>query len=1098
MKYFILLLAVLALYPKLSSAQKFELVNSGVVLKQCGALYDSGKYKQALTLNKINRSDTNYVWSLYENAISFEADSQYNQALKCCIEALALSDHREWEPEIYNTYGNTLMDLKQYEQARQVFDKAIAKYPAYPLLYFNKGVSFTGDKRWADAEGWFQKALLINPYMYSAHYWLGIAALNQGKTVPAFLSFSAYLLMTPDGKYWSKSIHYINEIARATDDVTEFKNKRTTSPDANYQAAEDILFSKIALDKGYKPVSSLEDPMARQLQAVFEKLEYSDTDSDFWIQYYLPYYKQVFNNSGQFDLFIYHIFSNVNVPLVQDFVKKNKKPLEAFEKDAAAYFNQLRATRQLYFKKRDTVKETYLYDQGRLTGKGVLTNNGKTPTGHWLVFFPAGNLQAMGDYNDAGQREGDWRFYFNNGKLKSVERYKLGKLEGEQDYYFDNGNPSSVENYTAGKADGLVTAYFYAGNIRSATRYKMDKKDGEARAYYSNGNLSSLNNYVNGVLTGESREYYKNGLVKDIQQYSNDKGEGLYQSYNDNGKLSSEGQQSKDKSLGEWKFYYPDGKVKETRNYANDNENGLHQEYFENGQLSCTYMVKKGKIDGESDYYYKDGKLFSKYIYDDDNVKSATYFDKAGKQLSTSSLKDNSMDMLVYSIAGFKEAHPFYNRKGVLTGPDTLFYPSGKVEEINIYKDDEFNGPAVAYYVNGNKKLEVNMTNGKQDGYATSYYSNGKIESEGWMQAGDSQGEWSFYDERGRLSSKQYYLDGDLDGYKEEYNPRGQKTLEEKYVHGWLDELTQYDDTGNIMAVDSFPKGSGKYVLYYPNKQKMTEGNYVKGDFDGAYKTYFFDGSLESSSFYRHGFLDSTYRSYFYGGGKDWEGQYLRGGKTGVWKGYDEDGSLSVSYDADNDQLNGDKVYYFPSGSKDYIGEYKDDDLNGVAKKFDPDGSLMYQVSFEDDRATDYTYPDKDGKLLPPIPLPYSGSIMKSYFANGKPSREATYSNGAVTGRNVLYFSNGQVRSVDTTVYGVYNGTTIQYYPNGKTKSVYHYATDNADGICRDFYDNGVLQKETDFDNGLENGPVKYYDKNGKLIRTMIYNYGKLISVKNE
>ena len=47
-------------------------------------------------------------------------------------------------------------------------------------------------------------------------------------------------------------------------------------------------------------------------------------------------------------------------------------------------------------------------------------------------------------------------------------------------------------------------------------------------------------------------------------------------------------------------------------------------------------------------------------------------------------------------------------------------------------------------------------------------------------------------------------------------------------------------------------------------------------------------------------------------------------------------------------------------------------------------------------------------------------------------------------------------------------------------------------------YDTGVLKKEMTMENGTNNGPVKYYDKNGKLIRTMIYNYGKLISVKNE
>jgi len=1098
MKYIKLLLVLLVLYPKLSSAQKFELVNSGDVIKQCAALYDSGKYKKAIELNKINRSDTNYVWSLYIKAICFEADSQYSEAVKYAVEGLALKEQRDWEPDLYNTYGNALQKLKQYDKSRQVFDEAITKYPAYALLYYNKGVTFMAEKRWAEAETWFKKALLINPYTYDAHYQLGLAALNQGKVIPAYLSFIGYLLMTPSGTYWSKSIHYLNEISRATDEVMDAKNKRTINPDANYQAVEDIVLSKIALDPSYKSVVSLQDPMARQIQAVFEKLDYSDADNDFWIQYYLPYYKQVFSNNSQFELFVYHLFSNVNVPVVQDFVKKNKKPLESFVSSAADYFNTLRATRELYFKKRDTVRQIYLFQNGTLIGKGSLGNNGKIPTGHWLVYYPAGNLQGYGDYSAAGQREGEWVAWYNSGKLKARQHYQMGKLEGRQEYYYENGNPSSLENDTGDKPDGLNTVYYYGGNVKSTTNYKLGKKDGEAKEYSSNGNLSAVANYTAGVKNGESREYYKNGLIKEIQRYNNGKGEGVYQYYFENGGLSTEGMQSNDKVTGEWKYYYEDGKIKETHNYTNDKEDGLHQEFFENGQLSCTLTVKKGKNEGEADYYYKDGKLFAKYIYEGGAIKSATYFDRSGAQLGTSSVIDHSTSVVEYSFTGVKRAHIFFDKNGNLNGPDTLFYPSGRIEEINYYKDDELNGPSFSYYPNGNKKTEVNRTDGKEDGYLASYYANGKTEMEGWVRAGDDEGEWLLYDEKGRLTTKEYYLDGELSGYKEEYNPKGQETLEEKYYNGWLEKLTQFDEAGNIMAIDSFPKGSGKYVLYYPNKQKMTEGSYVSGDFNGPYKTYYFDGSLESSAFYKRGMLDSTYRSYFYGGGKDWEGQYLRGGKTGVWKGYEEDGTMSVSYTSVNDQLNGDKLYYFADGSKDYIGQYKDDNVNGTVERFDPDGTLMYQCNFEDDQATDYTYEGKDGKLVPAIPLSYTGSAMKAYFPNGKPSRETTYINGTVTGRDVLYYTSGQVRSVDTTSYGISNGTSIEYYPNGKTKSTYHYATDNLDGVCREFYDTGILKKEITFDNGQENGAAKYYDKNGKLIKTMIYNYGKLISVKNE
>ncbi len=419
MKYLILLIFVLITLPKISSAQKIELINSGELLKTGAMVHDSGQYKKALSIyNKISRNDTNYVRSLYERAMTCEADSQYKQAIKYCEEALSLHEQRDYLPDLYTVYGNTLHDDGQPEKALAIFDAGIAKYPSYSLLYFNKGVVQLTQKRYAEAEALFQKAIMVNPYMYSAHYQLGLAALKQGKIIPAYICFTGYLLMNPSGKYWSKSINFLNQMSKVTDEVLDYKNKRTINPDDNYQAVEDIVLSKIALDKGYKPIIALDDQISRQIQAIFEKLEYSDNNNDFYIQYYFPYYKKVFTE-GKFELFINHIFTSATVPIIQDYNKKNKKALDALVNEAADYFNLIRATRELAYKKRDPINDRFYFENGKLVGKGVLTNNGKTLTGHWEFYYPAGNMKAIGEYNAQGQREGSWLFYYASGNLKS-------------------------------------------------------------------------------------------------------------------------------------------------------------------------------------------------------------------------------------------------------------------------------------------------------------------------------------------------------------------------------------------------------------------------------------------------------------------------------------------------------------------------------------------------------------------------------------------------------------------------------------------------------------------------------------------------------
>ncbi|WP_426667688.1 tetratricopeptide repeat protein [Mucilaginibacter sp. McL0603] len=1098
MKYLILLIFATITLPEISCAQKIELINSGELLKRGAMVHDSGQYKKALSIyNKISRNDTSYVRSLYERAMTCEADSQYKQAIKYCEEAFSLHEQRDYVPDLYNVYGNTLHEDGQAEKALIVFDAAIAKYPSYALFYFNKGVVQLALKRYAEAETLFQKTLLINPYLYSAHYQLGLAALRQGKTIPAYLCFTGYLLVNPSGKYWSKSINALSQISKGTDEILDYKNKRTVNPDDNYQAVEDIVLSKIALDKGYKPIIALDDQISRQIQAIFEKLEYSDSNNDFYIQYYFPYYKKVFAE-GKFELFINHIFTSATVPIIQDYLKKNKKALDVFVNEAGDYFNLLRATRELSYKKRDLIDDRYYFENGKLVGKGVLTNNGKTLTGHWEFYYPAGDMKGLGEYNAQGQREGEWTFYYASGNLKSKERHKNGKLEGEVDHYFENGNISSQEPYVDDKLEGPATTYYYGGNIKLTGNYKQGKKEGESREYYSNGNLYTVGNYVADMLTGTSKEYYKSGSIKEIQENVNGKAEGSFKSYHEGGSLSVTGQNTKDKGYGEWKYYYDSGKLKEKRNYLNDTEEGLHEEYFENGQVSATYAVKKGKINGDATFFYKDGKVLSKYVYDNGVIRSAKYFDKTGAQLAASEMKNNLIDVTSYDTDGLKKARFSSDSKGDLTGPDTLFYSSGKINQIAQYSKGELNGPLITYYLNGKKKSEISYTDGKENGYSTQYYTNGKIELEGWIIDGKDQGEWDYYDEKGRLSIKTYHLDGELNGYKEEYRANGQKYLEQKYYNGWLEKMTQYDNDGKVLIVDSFPKATGKFVLYHPNMKVMTECNYVKGEFDGFYKTYFFDGSLSTSAFYKKGIQDSTYLSFYYGGAKNTVGLYKAGSKTGEWKFYDEDGKLHTTTNYVNDQKNGAQVRFFTEGTKDQVSIYKNDQLDGTYIKNNADGTLAYQVNFEEGKAKAYTYPGKDGQLVIPIPISPANDRLNAHFPNGKLARECAYSGGVKNGMDIMYYANGQVWTVDTSAYSISEGSYKEYYPDGKLKFDYPYTADNVDGICREFNPNGTLKKEEPYDNGSYQGPVKYFDAGGKLVKTMWYLFGTLTAVKNE
>lgn len=1076
-------------------SQKDPPIRSGELIKAAEEFYDSGQYKKSMSLyEQIDRNDSNYVKSLYGRAINYDADSEYDKGIVVVEEALHLREQREIEPDIYNIYGNLLSHAGQKEKAITIFNEAISKYPAFTLLYFNKGVALFEEEHFAEAESVFKDGLIINPYQYSCHFYLGLCAIQQGKIVPAFLSFAGYLLINPEGKYSKRCVNILSAISNATDEVQVFKSKRKEDGDENYATVEEILLSKIALEKEYTLKVSLDDVIFRQIQVVFEKLEYKEKDTDFWMQYYVPLYKKIFTE-GQFENYIFWAFENVQVKEIQDYNKKNKKAIEAFTKNSAEYFNLIRSTRLLSFPKRADQKVQYLYSGGLLQGKGALTEDKKTNFGSWTFYYPQGNVKATGQYNENG-RDGNWTYYDYSGRLKASEIFKNGKLEGKQLYYSEKGLLTYEESYLNGQQNGIQNAYRVSGRLLSTTIYKSGKMDGEYREYFPGGQLSAISQYVNNQVSGPFTTYFNNGQLKESGNYLNGSLDGSLKEYYENGQLSSEGQVKNGKADGEWKEYYDNGKLKIKSSYINLKLEGAKEEYYEDGPLKEKYIYKNGQLNGETVSYDKDQKPFARFQFSNDKLQSAIYFDKAGKQISTSERKNDRVELDIFLPDGTKSTHRIINDKGEIDGQETDYYPSGKIREVTEYKDGEKNGISTEYYPNGRKKSEQTMKNGNYDGHEINYYPNGMTESEGWTENGKEVGYWNYFDELGNPINSSYVVDGELSGFKSEYYPNGVKSIEKKIYKGFLEEMKQFDSTGKMLIYDSFPAFSGKYLLLYPNGSKMQECNYVNGQIEGRFTQYFFDGTVEYTQYYKGGLLDSNYVAYDYHNVKISEGQYRAGKRTGEWKYYNNDGRLESTTIYADGELNGPRHLYGDNNK--IYGEinFRHDERQGTATNMDPDGSLLYTVWYNDGNVLGYSYLDKEAKQVPEILSEHGKLKLESYFQNGKPSRQCQYIDYMLSGSDILYFTNGKMRSQDSLEYGIFEGLKKEYYPNGNLISIFNYKNNHLHGPCREYLNNGIMIREINYYNGDRHGEAKYYSENGTLQETRYYYYGILMGVK--
>lgn len=65
---------------------------------------------------------------------------------------------------------------------------------------YNDGIVAFNEKRWADAETAFRKAIAASAAMADAHYFLGMILLNENKLSDAATSLREYLKLAPDGE----------------------------------------------------------------------------------------------------------------------------------------------------------------------------------------------------------------------------------------------------------------------------------------------------------------------------------------------------------------------------------------------------------------------------------------------------------------------------------------------------------------------------------------------------------------------------------------------------------------------------------------------------------------------------------------------------------------------------------------------------------------------------------------------------------------------------------------------------------------------------------------------------------------------------------
>jgi len=195
---------------------------------------------------------------------------------------------------------------------------------------------------------------------------------------------------------------------------------------------------------------------------------------------------------------------------------------------------------------------------------------------------------------------------------------------------------------------------------------------------------------------------------------------------------------------------------------------GLRQGYWEaidsRGYLVFAGYFKDNIPVGEMRRFFPTGELrVIMYYHDNTGVNArARFFWPEGGLAAEGNYVDRARDSVwTYYIQGTQRISSRVEYSaGKRHGLEQKFYPSGRIADETMWKDDMKHGTWKQFFDNGQLKLVATHVNNKLEGAFTTYYPNGKIEIEGFFSNGTPDGNWVRYDDEGNYIATVKYDNG--------------------------------------------------------------------------------------------------------------------------------------------------------------------------------------------------------------------------------------------------------------------------------------------------------------------------------------------------
>lgn len=304
----------------------------------------------------------------------------------------------------------------------------------------------------------------------------------------------------------------------------------------------------------------------------------------------------------------------------------------------------------------------------------------------------------------------------------------------------------------------------YTKVVRIYSRSEEGKTPSKLTTYHENGEIWQYLEVVNGRASGTYREWHTNGklrleltVIEGVGDLSEEAQmnwvfDGISRIWDERGSLEAELTYEKGLMQGNALYYFPNGKLQQQIPYEKGQIDGETLLYSEEGHLIGKSTFIEGKQHGLSTF--KGDQMHPPYteMYQNGLLVEGVYHDFSGKILSRvdkgfgkkARFKDRHLQMLEEYQAGLCEGEmELYDENGNLQnsfqikekmkqGEEWIYYPASKGEKLQpqlyiTWMKDQIHGITRTWFPNGKLESEREMYENQKNGVASAWYVDGSI-----------------------------------------------------------------------------------------------------------------------------------------------------------------------------------------------------------------------------------------------------------------------------------------------------------------------------------------------------------------------------------